>query len=281
MKKLFIPAVLAALVCSAPQSQAQVVTLTGGSADLTFYYQSGSDTWRTLVRHKTGTAGSGFTNIWTPFTGAVGTQIPGSPGQNGDYVFSTLTTVINSNTQFTIGANTFWVSSKAGTPTLLNNPAVPDLGIRTRLREDEVALGNPSGNPLANQFDSVNFTLDLTLSTFNGNPLSNAGSPHVAFFTVTGDPFVADTADTAYLNTGVNDLVSNWGNYTHQHRHWGFSELGDYSLVFNINGVGGSYGAIASTGQFTADFQVIPEPAAAIFFGLAALAYVVRRRMIK
>ncbi len=173
----------------------------------------------------------------------------------------------------TVGATNYFITAANGSP-LLGAGSTPDLGFRTRLRENEVALGIGS-NTAANQFASFNLTLDLGLSLFNGVALDQAGSPHVSI--LNWDAF---NNPVAMLDTAVSNLTANFDNFAHVHRNWGFSEYGTYDLVFDIQGVGGTYGASASTGQSSVSFNVVPEPTTGVLLiaGLGAAALIRRRR---
>lgn len=283
-------AVLAAVVIGAGSAaQAQDIVFTEGSGDIFFLYESqnGPDgTWHTVFRAK-GTTGeptnTGATGLTTPFAGFPGTAagavvIPAQAGDTGDYTFSTLTTVLDTPHVLNHGGVDFFLSRAGGnnpSPLTPATPATTDLGIRYRLREDEVALGIGS-ETAANQFDSFTLTLNLASSTFNGTPLNTVGSPHVAL--LNWDTF---NNPVDMINTNANELTADFGgNWGHVHRNWGFSEYGDYSLSFNFEGVGGKYGDDAPVGSVQMGFQVIPEPSTALLaiVGIAVGGLVRRRR---
>jgi len=126
-------------------------------------------------------------------------------------------------------------------------------------------------------------TLNPTASTFNGSSLDGAGA-HVALLhwdPVTGDPVaLIDTASGIFGDT-TTGVFPNFAASGHVHRNWGFSRLGEYSLVFDIDGVGGNY-AGAPTGQFAFNVTAVPEPATtgllAAGFGCVALGRRFRRK---
>ena len=268
-----------------PLAAPAAINFSGGGADVFFLYNSSADNWVTVFRAK-GTAGqpttTSATGLINPFnststpatwTGISGNQVAAAPGDTGDYTFSSLTTLINTTTTQTIGTTNYFINSANGSP-FLSDGSSSDLGIRIRLREDEVALGIGS-NTAADQFDSFNLTLDIGASTFNGNPL--AGNADVSLLNWDSFDNPVPQIDTADLL-----LTANFTNWGHVHRNWGFSEYGNYELVFTLEGVGGTYGATASTGSATLSFEVVPEPATyALFTGLFALGLICYRRRLK
>ncbi|HMP74527.1 MAG TPA: PEP-CTERM sorting domain-containing protein [Kiritimatiellia bacterium] len=222
------------------------IIFTGGSADINWYYQSQADTWHTVLRNKGTTVATGLDSAFPAFTGIV--------GHGDDWNFnSALRVQVDSTVTLTLGGNDFFITSASGSP-LLSDGSTPDLGIRTRLRENEVDLGIGTGTA-SNQFDGFRLTLNLANSTFNGTPLNQAGSPYVGIF-----HWDAFNNPIALLNSATPLLTADFGNFTHIHRNWGFSEYGDYSLAFDIQGVGGAYGDTASTGISIVNFEVVPEP---------------------
>ena len=107
-------------------------------------------------------------------------------------------------------------------------------------------------NTALNQFDNFTFTVNTSLSTFNGNPLENT-TAHVSLF--------ADVLDSpvSLFNTAEDELTGTFNNiWTHQHRNFGFSEYGQYALVLDVQGVDGEHGD--SNHQASINFNVIPEP---------------------
>jgi len=271
-------ALLAAVAISllATPAQAVPITFNGGGADVTFYYDSafngGEGRWVTVFRAK-GTAGqpttAAATGLTAPFnstsspatwTGIVGTQVPDVNGNTGDYTFTELTTNVLTTMQVQVGGTSYYVSTASGSPF---NPTTPtaDLGIRSRLKEDQNAMGkNPSGGTAVNQFDSFNLRLRPDDSTFNGGPL--VGSANVSLLHWTG------STPVALIDSAANQLTANFaaplsadGATTHVHRNWGFSQYGTYSLAFDLEGVGGAYGGSAAIGTTTIGFvAAVPEP---------------------
>lgn len=270
-----LAALMGGLFLAIPTADA-AVTFTGGGADLTFYYDSAADSWTVVFRAK-GTAGqptsASATGLTSPFnststpstwTGIVGNQVPATPGDTGDYTFDTLQVNVTSAPLTTVNGNGYWITPASGTS--YSNTAQPDLGIRTRLRENQIAMGIGT-NTEANQFDGMTLTLDWA------NSLRPAGAEFIMF----KYNALTETNDVLY-ETAANDLTHTWDNFGHTHWHFGFSDPGDYSLVFGIAGSGGTYGATASGSQVTVNFSVVPEPSAALLSILAAGVFGLRRR---
>lgn len=269
-----------------PLTAPAAINFSGGGADVFFLYNSAADNWATVFRAK-GTAGqpttTSATGLINPFnststpatwTGILGNIVAAAPGDTGDYTFSSLTTLINTTTSQTVGTTNYFINSANGSP-FLSDGSSSDLGIRIRLREDQDALGIGLDTE-ADQFDSFNLTLDVGASTFNGNPLAGNADVSLLNFDTLGNPLspLIDTADLL--------LTANFTNWGHVHRNWGFSEYGNYELVFTLEGVGGTYGASASTGSTTLSFEVVPEPATyALITGLLALGLICYRRRLK
>lgn len=257
-----------------PMQAQDIVYNGGGGADLTFYYESETETWHSVFRAK-GTTGepttvdaTGLTSPFGGYTGIVGNVVPAQNGDTGDYSFSSLTVNVNTTTQQKVNGNNYWLTSASGSP-FLSDGSTPDLGIRTRLRED-------FGSGTVQQFDSFNFTLNLGASTYNGNPLSDLGSPNFVLLNWDGVNNPVPMIETVDGNN-----TAEFGNYAHVHRNFGFSEFGQYNLVFDIDGVGGTYGSGAPTGQVGVGFNVIPEPSTLMLFGLGMglMARVLRRKL--
>ena len=124
----------------------------------------------------------------------------------------------------------------------------------------------------------MNMTLNLAASTFNGNPLTDAGSPSVSLLHWSG------ALPVALIDSANSQLTANFSNFAHVHRNWGFTESGSYNLAFDVNGVGGIYGPSAGTGSFAIGFNVtaIPEPSSLylIATGVSLVACRYRRRCL-
>ncbi len=250
-------ALLGILLLAAPRVQAANIVFEDEEGDLTFFYYSVANTWATVFRAK-GNAGqpttTEATGLTAPFnlsstpatwTGIVGNVVAANNGDTGDYTFTTLTTEVNTATTVALGAVNYLVSSAEGSPFL--EGAGADLGIRMRLREN-------FGSGDVNQFASFNLTLNPAASTFNGGPLVGNANVSLINWDVTETPI-------AQIDSATGLLTANFGNYEHVHRNWGFSRYGDYSLAFDLVGVGGTYGSTASVGTTTLNFAVaVPEP---------------------
>ncbi|MCC5845043.1 MAG: PEP-CTERM sorting domain-containing protein [Verrucomicrobia bacterium] len=255
---------LAALL---PLSNAQNIEFNGGVVDLVFYYASQEGTggtWYPIFRNKGTTSATGNTTTFNGFPGIVGNETA------NDVSFSNLTVNVSTTTAVTVGSTSYFVATASGSP-FLNDGSTPDLGFRTRLREDQNALGIGEISA-ANQFDSLNFTLNLGASTFNGNPL--AGNADVSLLHWDGADNPAPMIDTA-----AGSLTANFGNYAHVHRNWGFSDYGQYTLSFDLQGVGGTYGNTASTGSLDITFNVIPEPSTVMLLLTGAIGLIGARKL--
>jgi surface-anchored protein len=282
---LLTAAALAALVHQPATAGAATnnIVFTGGGADLTFYYNSTNNTWATVFRAKgttnqptTATATgltAPFNSTSTPatWTGIVGNIVPAVNGNTGDYTFTSLNPVFNTTSTVTIGQTptTYFVSAASQSPFTTG----ADLGIRTRLRENQIEMGDPTGNANFDQFATFNLTLNTGLSTFNGNALTGNANVSLLHWDA------LNTTWTALLDTANNETTAEFDVWDHVHRNWGFSKYGNYSLVFDLVGVGGAYGGTASAGSTSVNFEVVPEPSTyallATALGLGAL---LRRR---
>lgn len=262
-------------------ANAQNIVLNEGSGDIFFLYNSSADVWNTVFRVKGTTVASGLT---TPFnttsdpalwTGILGNEIPTAPGATGDHLYDSLTVNLQTTATIDVDGTDFFYTHTSGQ---FQNPdaGVPDLGIRIRLREDQVVMGIGS-NAASNQFENFTFTLNTALSTFNGTPLQDT-SAHVSLFG--NDGF--GNPEVLFNSAGVNQLEGTFNNiWTHQHRNWGFSEYGQYAVVLDVQGVGGEYGN--SNHQATINFDVIPEPGtmALLLVGLGFGGWLRSRRLAR
>jgi len=241
------------------------INFISGASDINWYYESATDTWHTVFRNKGSTVATGNDQTFAGFTGIVG--LPASAPT--DVTFSNLTVQLGVSSTVDVGGTDFYVATASGSP-FNPSPATADMGIRTRLRENEDAMGIGSITA-ANQFDSFNLTLNPLLSLFNGVALSTS-SAYVSL--LHWDAF----NPVALINSETGALTANFSNYDHVHRNWGFSEIGEYQLAFDFQGVGGTYGATASTGSTTVNFNVTPEPSRALLLGIGLTSLILRRR---
>lgn len=261
-------AAAAALVWPTAEGRAQSVLFTEGVADLTFFYNGsptlGTGSFDVVFRAKASTVATNLTSPYGTPPGGVGA----ATGSDVDYNFTTLTTQITQSPTVNLGGVNFFVTPGTGLGYTRNDELgmdQPDLGFRTRFRDVSLQdVDNPNGN----QFSHLNMALNL------GDSILPSGADFALFRTGVG--LVA--TDVA-INTAAADLVHNWGNWEHSHWHWGFSEVGSYTLVFDIFGHNGDEQAVTSMGSFTLGFEVIPEPSsAALLLGVAAVALAMSRR---
>jgi hypothetical protein len=241
LKALILASSIALLPAVAP---AQNITHTAQGADLTFFYDPTADTgqrWDFAFRAKSGgpTEATGLSNPAPVRAGSANGPFPGS---NQDFQFDSLTYNINAST--TVNGDSFFLSSYGGTGSLFNqNTTSPDIGIRTRLNNDDVVFSD----------------FALTLDSFSG--------PGDFILLDIGFNFIYDSRSGGFDSNTV--LYNNVNG--HDHFHFGFSEKGSYALNFVVNGTLSDL-STADSGTLMVHFEVIPEPAqVALFFGLGAI----------
>lgn len=271
-----LAAIFGGMMLAATSAHATITFTGGNSGDLFFLYDSVADNWVTAFRAKgtegqpTTTGATGLTNPFnadsTPSTwdGIQGNQATTTAGNTGDYLFNSLQMNVSSAPMQMVNDNNYLITPANGSSIYNDASSNPDLGIRIRLREDQAAMG--IGSEIVNQFANLRLTLDWDASI---KPL---GAEFVMF------GWDADGPASVLYETAANDLTHDWGIWGHNHWHYGFSEVGDYSLVFNIDGIGGLYGNDDTPSTVSINFNVIPEPSTALLGMLAMAALGLRRR---
>ncbi len=220
---------------SSPASAQDIVWTAGGADFFTFFYDSGNDSWDVVFRTKaSGTVATGLTNPYgTP---------PGGVGESPrDYRFDTLTGIIDTPGHRVIHSMDY----------LVTGPTPLDPGFRTRLRE---------GDPAVDQFAAFRLELDWAAST----------RPQDAEFVMFNlDPFGA--VNQVPYETATNQLSADWSVWDHWHWMFGFSEPGDYELVFDFAGLDGNGTVASSYGTASVNFTVVPEPASLSLLALGGI----------
>lgn len=269
--KRSISCVLAGLLCAVMPLWG-TVTINSGSFDFTVFYNpegqnfagQGTDAeWFFVARAKGSTDGD---KDGTPLTTTGGNfSWSGDGGSSADYTYDVLDVRVDNPISIARGGVDYWITPASGTNyTRTPNPPNPsnlnevDTGIRTRL--------NDSG------FTDVQFTFDTVNSLFNGVSFADAGVDFLLFRDEPLGPVLVETAESEL--SWINVLSG------HTHYNFGFSEQGEYSLVFNVQGRDGSGNPVGIPGSGTMNFNVIPEPQTyALFFGLAVLGWAFVRKM--
>ena len=244
---------LVGLFALAPVSvSAQSIVHHAGSGDLTFFYDSSADAFDVVFRSKFSTVADGLTDEYAGPPGGVGA--PGS-GQT-DWNFTSLTASVSGAPRMTVNGIDYYVS-----PVSLEDAAeAPDLGLRRRFRELD-------GEDSVDQFVNFNMTLNW----------DESDAPEESEFSLfnfdgEGNPIVR-------YETAAEHFSEDWSVWGHDHWHWGFSEQGEYSLVFDFQGEFAN-GTFSDVGTTTLDFTVVPEPSTvALLMGLGAVGAVSLWRM--
>ena len=261
--KTMLSALMGGLMLAASPSAEATITFTGGVADLVFFYEAADDRFDVVFRSK-GAQVSGNDTPYPGFTGIVA----GDRDLGNDYSFTNLQVNVSSSPLSMVNGIGYYITSATGSS--YADSAQPDFGIRTRLREDEVALGDPTGSTSAIQFANMLMTLNWAASS----------KPVGAQFVMYRDGIpTTEFPDGRRINfeTVEDDFSHLWPSSGHSHWHFGFSELGDYSLVFDLQGIGGTHGDSGDT-TFTMDFNIIPEPSTALLSLMVISAIGLRRR---
>ena len=143
----------------------------------------------------------------------------------------------------TIGGTDYYVFPQNETP------EVPFIGFGTEELEEDDWTGD--------------IVLTLTGTTGPGN-----------FFLFGQDTFGATSTLMASGSGGSISLAP----HIHTHHIWAFSQAGNYTLTFQVDGIHSSEGAKTTVGT-TFGFTVVPEPSTAgLLLGVAVLALTVVRR---
>lgn len=221
-------------------ASASDITYTGGRADLTYYYDSGSDTWDIVFRAVGDAQATGLTSQ------ADQTRFGASPS---DFNFDSLTVQLWRPAVLELNERPYYAS-------LISDPdGGPDLGIRTRLREDAET----------DQFTEVTISLNLADSILPANAEFSMFA-----FDPFGDPIVK-------YETAAGKLSETWDVWGHTHWHWGFSELGEYTLAFDVQGILPD-ASLSSLGATALKFEVVPEPTTWMLLALGAMGLMAFRR---
>jgi len=133
----------------------------------------------------------------------------------------------------------------------VQNPALPFLGLAT-----EELLSSEWGN------------LTFTLGAVN----SPSGTGQFALWQ--SGSFGETLLRMSTADPGVDQVVLAPGS--HSHYNWGFTEAGNWEIEITVSGNHVTDGLISATQ--TLNFQVIPEPSAALLGSIGLLGLVVRRR---
>lgn len=244
------------IFAAAPLAEASVtITHTAGGADWSFFYDSSNDRFDVVFRSKG--AGTVATGLTSPYAGPPG-GFGGATGSQADYNYGALQVNVSAAPTVTVNGIGYLVTPASGTS--YASASQPDVGVRVRLLETDGV------NPPVNQFDTFRMSLDWAASTKPTN------AEFILFTTdLNGDPTAIN------FETAAADLQHDWPISGHSHWHWGFSEPGDYELVFDIQGLGGLHGD-SPTQQARLSFNVIPEPTTAVLASAALGLLALRRR---
>lgn len=250
-----VAAVLGGMFFVAPQAEASTtIQHDAGQGDWTFFFDEDQSRFDVVFRNKgAGTVASGLDSPYAGPPGGVG----GATGSQADFNFDTLRVNVTSAPTIVVKGIGYLVTPAVGQS--YNTASQPDLGIRMRLREDE-------GAGVIDQFDSFRMTLDWAAS------MKPAGAEFILFRYNS----ISEENDINF-ETAASDLTHDWPVWGHSHWHFGFSEPGDYTLAFGVQGLGGHAGdSPVQTAML--NFSVVPEPTAAVLASAALGMFALRRR---
>lgn len=248
-KTTILGSALLLAISFSPAAFSQTINFTAGQADWTFYYDWHTEQFDVVFQSKGNTTATGLTNSYgnPAFPGQVG-------GSDNNYLYDTLNVVAGATQAAVINSTTYYFTPASGTA-YTDSTNTPDVGIRTRFRD-----GPDSAD---NLFDTFTLTLNWAAST------KPAGAEFV----------LARLGDSVQIETAANDFSFNPAVWGHLHYNFGFSQPGDYTLVFDMLGSGGDFGP--AFGSTEINFSVVPEPHTyAMILGLLAAGVLVvyRRR---
>lgn len=236
------------------------IVLSGGGADLTFFYDRPNSKFDVVLRTKGSTDATGLTDPYTAPMGAIGTS-------SSDYNFDSLRLNVASPQQGMLNGNLY---NTIG-PSSAAAPGRPDLGLRTRFREQVYDFqGNPIPSVTFDQFENVQLTLDW----------ANSVKPNGAEFAIWNtDPF--GNPNQILFETANGQFATDFPSWGHSHWIYGFSQPGEYELQMGIQGIGGALGNSSVT-PFSFSVTAVPEPMTGGFLaaglGCLAVGRFVRRR---
>ncbi len=249
LKRSILSGALLLALSTAQVVFAQTINFSAGQADWTFFYDWNTEEFDVVFRDKGNTTATGMTSPYgnPAFAGQVG-------GSSDDYNYSTLNVIAGTTQANVINSTTYYFTPASGT-SYSDSFATPDVGLRTRFRDGPDAVDN--------LFDSFTLTLNWAAST----------KPVGAEFVL------ARLGHGVFIETAADDFAFDPGVWGHLHYNFGFSQPGEYTLVFDLLGSGGDFGP--ATGTTEINFSVVPEPQTyAAVLGLIAIGvlFIHRRR---
>jgi len=275
MKTKALLSILTSCLLGATSTLWSTITIDSGAFDWTvFYNPQGSDfsdkgnddaEWFFVARAKGTTIGN---KNGVPLTTTGGNFTwSGSGGSTADYTYDILDVRVDDPISISRGGVDYWITPASGTSyTLSNNPTEVDTGIRTRL--------NDSG------FTSIQFIFDTVASTLDGVSFADTGADFLLFRDELDGAVLVDTDNGIFSWTYPPPDVPEPELTSHTHYNFGFSQGGNYSLVFNVQGFDSDDNPMGIAGSGTINYNVVPEPQTyALFFGLVVLGWAFIRRI--